>query len=134
MKRKISLVEFLVFIAIFLIILIVAIITVLNVVEKANKDLVSTYADNYVDAIERQMIINYLNEDIKDDIKPSIYEIKDLDKKFVTVKGDKPISGWVVVTKNGVDSYSFVINNYVVSYNGEIEIIEKGNKAIKKGK
>lgn len=114
MKRKgFTLIELLAVIVILAIIATIAIPTLLKVVEKSKKSAAETSALGYIDAIEKQIMVNITegNPSMND----GLYDIP-LDSKYaVKVKGDKPTEGWFLIEKNRVVNYSFKIRNYYVN-------------------
>ena len=133
MKSKgFTLIELLSVIVILAVIALIAVPMILGVVEKAKKGSAESSALGYADAIDKQIAINLMNSDETDDIVESIYELP-LDSKYnIKVKGETPSKGWIEVTKKGVNRYSLVIGNYIVSYDGTTKTVTKGTESIEK--
>ena len=115
MKKGFTLIELLAVIVILAIIALIATPTILGVVENARKGSAESSALGYIDAVEKQVMINELDGNDATNILDNVYEISDLDAKKVTVKGQKPSDGWVQIEKGQVVNYSFKIGNYYVN-------------------
>ena len=115
MKKGFTLIELLAVIVILAIIALIATPTILGVVENARKGSAESSALGYIDAVEKQVMINELDGNDATNILDNVYEISDLDAKKVTVKGQKPSAGWVQIEKGQVVDYSFKIGNYYVN-------------------
>ena len=123
-KRGFTLVELLAVIVILAIVALIATPVILNVIEKSKKGAAKNSAQGYIEAVEKQIAINLLDEDKTDDITDGVYKVNDLTSKKVKVKGDKPSEGWVEIEKKQVVSYSIKIGDYVVKYNKKTKKIE----------
>jgi len=124
-KKGFTLVELLAVIVILAIIAVIATPIILGVIEKSKKGAAESSALGYVDAVEKQIARNLLDEDATNDITDGVYEIADLTSKEVKVKGDKPIEeSWVEIEKKQVVSYSIKIGDYVITYNKKTKKIE----------
>ena len=116
MKSKgFTLIELLAVIVILAIIALIATPMILGVVERARKGAAESSALRYIDAIEKQIVINLLNSDSADDIIDNVYNIPMNSTYGVKVKGQVPSEGWVQITKGQVVNYSFKIGNYYVN-------------------
>ena len=131
MKKGFTLIELLAVIVILAIIALIAFPTISGLVEKARIGSIEQSANGYVDAVDKQIALNLMDNDDNNDLNEGVYDAP-LDSYNVKVKGQKPTSGWVEVTKSGVGKYSLVIGDYVVSYDGENKTVVKGNTANKK--
>ena len=122
-KKGFTLIELLAVIVILAIIALIAVPQILGIVEKSRKSAAESSAYGYVDAIEKQIIINEIkNENIIDDgeynLPMTTYGVK--------VKGDIPTSGTIVIEKKKVTTGEMCINNYSVKYeNNKATIIKK---------
>ena len=112
MKKGFTLIELLAVIVILAIIALIATPMILNVVEKSRKGAAESSALGYIDAVEKQMMINLLDSDTTNDMTDGVYETSNLE---VSVKGEKPSEGWVQIGKGKVVNYSLKIGNYYVN-------------------
>ena len=131
MKKGFTLIELLAVIVILAIIAIIAVPQILGVVEKARKSSAESSALGYIDAVEKQMMINELATD-KTKITSGVYDVPMASTYGVKVKGQAPTSGWLEIANNKVERYSFVIGKYVVSYDGTDKTTVKGDTANEK--
>ena len=120
MKNKgFTLIELLAVIVILAIIALIATPTILGVVENARKGAAESTVLGYVDAIEKQVMINEMDSDTTNDFANTTYTIEDLDAKKVSVKGQKPsLSGTnkVTITDGEVQDTTFTVGKYTVKY------------------
>ena len=123
-KKGFTLIELLAVIVVLAIIALIATPMILNVVEKARKGAAKSSALGYVDAVEKQIMVNQLNEN--PEINDGEYELPIDNTYKVSVKGAKPSSGTLTITKSKVVSASMCINNYTVIYDGKTATV--GNK------
>ena len=132
MKRKgFTLIELIAVIVILAIIALIATPTILGVVENARKGSAESSALGYIDAVEKQVMINELATD-KTKITSGVYDVPMASTYGVSVKGQAPTSGWLEIANNKVERYSFVIGKYVVSYDGTDKTTVKGDTANEK--
>ena len=125
MKRKgFTLIELLAVIVVLAIIALIATPQILNVVEKARKGAAKSSALGYIDAVEKQIMVNQLNEN--PEILDGEYSLPMGNKYKISIKGSKPSSGNMTITKSKVVSATMCINNYTVTYNGKTATV--GNK------
>ena len=124
MKKGFTLIELLAVIVVLAIIALIATPQILNVVEKARKGAAKSSALGYVDAVEKQIMVNQLNEN--PEINDGEYSLPMDNTYKISVKGSKPTSGSLTITKSKVVSASMCINNYTVTYNGKTATV--GNK------
>ena len=125
MKRKgFTLIELLAVIVILAIIALIATPTILGVIEKARKGSAEQSALGYIDAVEKQVAIDMLDEtEKKVTIAAGKVTVGSGDTNL-TIKGTKPTSGSVTIDENKgiITGANLVINlsgkNYCVTYNG----------------
>ena len=128
MKKGFTLIELLAVIVILAIIALIAFPTISGLVEKAKKGGAEQSANGYNDAINKQMALNLMDSNDANDINKGIIDAPFDSKYNLKVKGQTPTKGWVEVTKNGVNRYSLVIGEYVVTYDGENTTVIKGTE------
>ena len=125
MKNKgFTLIELLAVIVVLAIIALIATPQILNVVEKARKGAAKSSALGYIDAVEKQIMVNQLNDNPK--INDEEYSLPMDNKYKISIKGSKPSRGNMTITKSKVVSATMCINNYTVTYNGKTATV--GNK------
>ena len=129
MKKGFTLIELLAVIVILALVALIAIPMLTKIVERTKKGEAEQSAIGYNDAINKQMAANLIDSDDANNINEGIYDAPFASKFKVNVKGQMPITGWVEVTKKGVNRYSLVIGEYVVSFNGKETTIVKGKKS-----
>ena len=123
-KKGFTLIELLAVIVILAIIAVIAIPRILNVVEEAKKGAAEASALGYIDAVEKQIMINATSHS-HDEITDNTYPIP-LDPKYgVTVKGKAPDSGEIVIENGKVKTYSIVVDGYTISYDGTNKSVTK---------
>lgn len=125
MKKGFTLIELLAVIVILAIISLIATPLILNVVEDTKKKSAEVSAYGYVDAVEKQVMINQLDTDGSNDIKDGSYSITKLRNKNVTVKGTEP-TGELKIEKGKVVSYKLKINGYTVELKDSKVTVTKG--------
>ena len=69
-----------------------------------------------------------MDSDDTNDINETIYDAPMASKYNVKVKGQLPKKGWLEVEKNGVNRYSLVIGDYVVTNDGKKVEVVKGTE------
>ena len=126
-----TLIELLAVIVILAIIALIAVPTILGVIEKARKSSAESSALGYIDAVEKQIMINELSTS-NTKIGAGIYDVPMASAYGVSVKGQAPKSGWLEIVNNKVERYSFVIGQYVISYDGTDKTTVKGDTANEK--
>ena len=127
MKKGFTLIELLAVIVILAIIALIAVPTITGLIEKAKIGSVEQSAKGYVDAVDKQKALNLMDSDDTNDINEFVYDAPLASIYNVKVKGQAPTKGWVEVTKNGVNRYSLVIGDYVVTYDGSKVEVKKGS-------
>ena len=135
MKKGFTLIELLAVIVVLAIIALIAVPRILNVVDKAKISSERVSALGYIDAVEKQIIINQLDSDNSNDITTGVYTPDELKLKGVKVKGQTPSEGWVQIGTQKVEDYSLksstkskIVINYdktkkdaVVDFSGNIK-------------
>lgn len=119
-KKGFTLIELLAVIVILAVIALIATPMILGVIETARKSSAESSAAGYIDSVEKQIVINQL-DDTKTDITDGVYNLPMDD---ISVKGEQPTEGWIVIENNKVSNYSMRIMNYIVTF---------GNEATKEG-
>ncbi len=115
MKRKgFTLIELLAVIVILAIIALIATPTILSVIEKARKGAAESSALGYIDAIEKQVMINEVDTHAAK-FKDRAYSVEELKNLGITIKGSTPINGVVVISKGNVTRYDLTFDNYIVT-------------------
>ena len=127
MKDGFTLIELLAVIVILAIIALIAVPTITGLIEKARIGSVEQSAKGYVDAVDKQKALNLMDSDDTNDINEFVYDVPFASSYNVKVKGQTPTNGWVEVTKKGVNRYSLVIGDYVVTYDGDKVEVKKGS-------
>ncbi|MBP3765888.1 MAG: prepilin-type N-terminal cleavage/methylation domain-containing protein [Bacilli bacterium] len=112
-KSGFTLVELLAVIVILAIIALIAFPQITNVVEKARKVEVKSSALNYVDAIEKSVILSSLTGQQYDNRE---YIFDEIDVK---IKGQGPTAGRFDLLNGKVTNALFCIDGYTATYNGE---------------
>lgn len=120
MKRGFTLVELLAVIVILAIIALVATPLIFNIIDHSRKSAAKSSAFGYVDAVERELAL--------DDLDESKYNIQVNKKIFINensffsnlnINGNKPTSGIIILNKNkSVSKADLCVDNYYVSYDG----------------
>ena len=130
MKNKgFTLIELLAVIVILAIIAVIAIPRILNVVEEAKKGAAEASALGYIDAVEKQIMINATSKQ-HTEIIDNTYPAPLPDEYGVTVKGKAPDSGEIVIENGKVKTYSLVVDGYTISYDGTNKSVTKGEVEI----
>ena len=125
-NKGFTLIELLAVIVILAIIALIATPTILGVIETARKGSAESSALGYIDAVEKQIAIDMLEQEAAGKVlaKTSGSLTVGTDDTKLTVKGTKPTSGTVTVDENKgtITGANLVINlsgkNYCVTYNG----------------
>ena len=118
MKKGFTLIELLAVIVILAIIALIATPMILGVIETARKGAAKTSALGYLDAVEKQIMINQLDSDITNDIKDGNYN---LPMNNISVKGTLPTEGFISIEDGLITDYEMTIMDYNVTIeNGKI--------------
>ena len=130
MKKGFTLIELLAVIVILAIIALIAVPTVSGIVEKVKKGGAESSALGWIDAVEKQAMLNELTEANKIDLN-SRYNVSELISKGVKVKGQTPSSGYVVLSNDKVSLSTLCIGNYkVVVEDNKIKSSTKENNCV----
>ena len=113
-KKGFTLVELLAVIVILAIIALIATPIILNVIEDAKKGASKASALGYLDAVEKQIARNLLDEDVRNDIKNRAYSVEELKNLGVKVKGSEPSNGIIEIKNGEVKNYILGIDGYAV--------------------
>ena len=113
-KKGFTLVELLAVIVILAIIALIATPTILGVIEKAKKGAAESSALGYIDAVEKQVMINEVDTNATK-FKDRAYSVEELKNLGITIKGSAPSNGVVVISKGNVTRYDLTFDNYIVT-------------------
>ena len=113
-KKGFTLVELLAVIVILAIIALIATPTILGVIEKAKKGAAESSALGYIDAVEKQVMINEVDTTAAK-FKDRAYSVEELNNLGITIKGSTPSNGVVVISKGNVTRYDLTFDNYIVT-------------------
>ena len=119
MKKGFTLIELLAVIVILAIIALIAVPRILNIVEKARKGAAESSALGYIDAVEKQIIINQMDNNNDNDILDNKYTVAQLKNYNISVKGNTPSNGWIIIEKSKITDYELIIDGYKISKNSE---------------
>ncbi len=96
---------------------------------------IKSNALGYIDAIEKQVMLNDINLDEYDDIKEGTYTIDELDNKNVLFRGELPSTGCVAIDNVGsVVDYSLLYEEetktYIVNHDSDLNdaVVRLGTK------
>ena len=115
-KKGFTLIELLAVVVVLAIIAIVAIPQILGIVEKAKKNSAEDSAYGYLDAVEKQIALNFLNNNLEDDILDGELSIDDLKDKYKLKIKDhtEPSDGTVTILNGKVSSATLKISGYEI--------------------
>ena len=113
-KRGFTLIELLAVIVILAIIALIATPMIMDVIDKARKGAAEESAYGYVEAVENVSIYGML------DGTPVLSGVKTVEqlKETVSVKGEQPKTGWVVIDEKGVVAAAYLQFNSYSKYVG----------------
>ena len=112
-KKGFTLIELLAVIVILAIIAVIATPTILGVIEKARKGSAESSALGYIDAVEKQIMINEVDTS-NSSIKDGTYSVEELNSLGVSVKGSTPTNGNLLIKNVEVKNYILGIDGYAV--------------------
>ena len=117
-KKGFTLIELLAVIVILAIIAVIAIPRILNVVDESKKGAAESSALGYIDAVEKQNMINSVKETAT--IPDGTYDdIDEFNQTYnIQVKGLLPTAGSITITNGKVAEAAICISGYTVAYNG----------------
>ena len=122
-KKGFTLIELLAVIVILAIIALIAIPQILGVIERARKGAAEDSAYGYIDAVEKQIALDIIND--KEDKSNKVIQVKTYE---VNMKGSKPSDGWIKLQKGKVINYSLKINEYYINpVNGKLVADKNGS-------
>lgn len=129
-KKGFTLIELLAVIVILAIIALIATPTITGIVEKAKKRGAESSALGWIDAVEKQAMLNELSESNRIDLN-SRYNVSELISKGVKVKGETPSSGYVALSNGKVSSSTLCVGNYkVVVEDNKVKSSTKENNCV----
>lgn len=112
MKKGFTLIEFLSIIVILGIVAMITISVINNIIEITNRKAAIASARTYIEALEKNNILNTVDNKIDLILEPDIEKIE-----LNSIKGTKPISGNINYTdKNLVDSGTLCVSGYLIKY------------------
>ncbi len=123
MKKGFTLIELLAVIVILAIIALIATPTILGVVETARKGAAESSVLGYIDAVEKQAMINEMDDDDANGLTDTTFT----DLTQISVKGQRPIDAYTKTTKNDSTCYT----HGVTTVAGEVQdtvFVTKDNK------
>ena len=123
MKKGFTLIELLAVIVILAIIALIATPTILGVVETARKGAAESSVLGYIDAVEKQAMINEMDETDGNSLTDATFT----DLEQVSVKGQRPNDAYTIKTVNGSTCYV----HGVTTVAGEVQdtvFVTKDNK------
>ena len=122
-KKGFTLIELLAVIVILAIIALIATPIILNMIENAKKGAAKDSAYGYIDAIEKNNALADVNENYLKIVDGVNISVSNINEK-VNVKGSKPTSGEITITKGIVTQANLCINGFNVSYDSIKELVE----------
>ena len=118
-----TLIELLAVILILGIIALIAIPTVNKVIEQTRKGAAERTIDNYIKAVEQQIIINKIDFDETNDFIDGKYTVEDTKALGVTLKGEYPKSGYILIRQDVVYYLFLNTDNFTIFMNQNGEYI-----------
>ena len=123
MKKGFTLIELLAVIVILAIVSVIAVPIMLNVIDKAKQGTAESSALGYIDAVEKQVMINKVKSG--NEIEPGEYTKSELTAKGLTIKGEVEDAVVVINEKGKVSEARFYIDGYSLDYDGKKIITNK---------
>ena len=124
-NKGFTLIELLAVIVILAIIALIATPTILGVVENARKGAAQSSILGYIDAVEKQVMINNLKNDESLLINEGEYTKVELAAKGLTIKGEVRDALVRINSKGKVENGKFCIDDYSIDYNGKKAVVNK---------
>lgn len=121
MKKGFTYIDILLIFGIFLVGCIIITPIVLNRLESYEIEKVTQDAYGYIDTVDKQIILNSLDNNSSNDIKDGVYGISDLNALDVLFRGTIPTGGTVSIEGGYVKDYTLEYNRYTVNYDEEIK-------------
>ncbi|MDD3452794.1 MAG: prepilin-type N-terminal cleavage/methylation domain-containing protein [Bacilli bacterium] len=114
MKKGFTLIELLAVIIILAVIALIATPMILGIIKTAKEGSAEASALGYIDSLEKSIVLSTMSGTTI----TGEYNVSDL-SDIVKMKGEAPTKGNVIIASNGeINSGTFCINNYKVSYDG----------------
>lgn len=115
-RQGFTLLELLAVIVVLAVIALIATPLIMKIIESSRKSAVESSAIGYIDAIEKQIMVNTMDDDTANDIPNGTHTVSTLNTTYgVKVKGTSPDSGSVTIANSKVESATLVINGYNVT-------------------
>ena len=124
-KKGFTLIELLAVIVILAVIALIAVPIILNVIDKARQGAAESSALGYIDAVEKQVMINKVKGDSSLAIDEGEYTKVELAAKKLSIKGEVRDALVRINAKGKVTSGKFCINDYSVDYDGKNAKVNK---------
>lgn len=124
-NKGFTLIELLAVVVILAIIALIATPMILGVIENAKKGAAKSSSQGYIDAVERQIATNLLDNDSSNDITDKVYTVDELTSKGVTIKGELPTSGTVTILNGKIMSTELSFYDYHFMIDSSGKVIEK---------
>ena len=130
-KKGFTLIELLAIIVILAIIAVITVPIILNIIDDSRKGSAIDSAYGYKKAID-QYYVSRMMADSNYQVVDDEYEISIYKSDGLTVSGEEPTDGWVKIEQGTVTDFSFLIGEYVVTYDAEANSIEavKGTEPV----
>ena len=125
-NKGLALTEFLSIVILITVVILLCIPTFTELADASKMGEVQEHAIGYKSAINKQVAINSIDKNKKNDIKNGIYDAPFDAIYNIKVNGQVPTKGWVEISDGEVNRYSFVMGEYVVSFDGKNNTVVKG--------
>ena len=129
MKKGFTIIELLAVIVILAIVWLITIPMILNTINIAREKSAKQSAMGYIEAVEKQQVINKLSN--KGEIVDKEYTIEELTNLGVKIKGEQPSDGTVII-ENGIVKMAYLkVGYYNIEYkDGIVKILSRNSKLI----
>ena len=131
-KKGFTLIELLAVIVILAIIAVIAVPIVLNVIEKARQGAAESSSLGYIDAVEKQVMINKVKDEESLLINEGEYTKEELTAKNLNIKGDVTDALVLINNKGKVTQGRFCIDGYSIDYDGKEATVNKNENYCEK--